>query len=217
MSAEDVVGLLDRLDGIEVCPTGVVRRRVARRADARARAYLDLVAACSDAPLLSRLLGRDGYEVAKGQLPTCVVLLDPAGRQVDVHPVEFDDAGDGIYRMEDGRDWAYLARGFAGKGRVLGREVRCLTPEVQVLCHAGYELAETDHHDLAVLRTASGSVRNVSEVAASRARSISGSTAKNEPTTTAVQATTAADNASPAAALRLPLPPASWAACTSSG
>ena len=36
----------------------------------------------------------------------------------------------------------------------------------------------------------------MSEVAASRARSISGSTAKNEPTTTAVQATTAADNAS---------------------
>jgi hypothetical protein len=30
--------------------------------------------------------------------------------------------------------------------------LRCLTPEVQVLCHAGYELGETDHHDLAVLR-----------------------------------------------------------------
>ena len=113
---------------------------------------LDLVVARSDVPLLSGVLGRDGYEVAKGQLPTCVVLLDPAGRQVDVHPVEFDDAGDGIYRMEDGRDWAYPARGFAGKGRVLGREVRCLTPEVQVLCHAGYELAETDLHDLAALR-----------------------------------------------------------------
>ncbi len=152
MSAEDVVGLLDRLDGIEVWLDGGWGVDALLGEQTREHDDLDLVVARSDVPLLSGVLGRDGYEVAKGQLPTCVVLLDPAGRQVDVHPVEFDEAGDGIYRMEDGSDWAYPARGFAGKGRVLGREVRCLTPEVQVLCHAGYELAETDHHDLAVLR-----------------------------------------------------------------
>jgi lincosamide nucleotidyltransferase A/C/D/E len=114
---------------------------------------LDLVVARADVPLLVEKLGEDGYEVAKGELPTCIVLLDPAGRQIDVHPVEFDHAGDGIYRMEDGRDWPYPARGFAGKGLVLGRHpVRCLTPEVQVLCHAGYEFDETDRADLALLR-----------------------------------------------------------------
>jgi lincosamide nucleotidyltransferase A/C/D/E len=98
------------------------------------------------------VLGREGYEVAKGRLPTCIVLLDSIGRQVDVHPVAFNEAGDGIYRMEDGRDWAYPAAGFVGRGSVGGRDARCLTPEVQVLCHAGYELAKTDLHDLAVLR-----------------------------------------------------------------
>jgi lincosamide nucleotidyltransferase A/C/D/E len=113
---------------------------------------LDLVTARSDVPLLIETLGQEGYEVAKGQLPTCIVLLDPIGRQVDVHPVAFNDAGDGIYRMEDGRDWAYPAAGFAGRGSIAGQSVPCLTPEVQVLCHAGYELAETDRHDLAVLR-----------------------------------------------------------------
>jgi lincosamide nucleotidyltransferase A/C/D/E len=113
---------------------------------------LDVVVARSIVPLLIEVLADEGYEVAKGQLPTCIVLLDSTGRQVDVHPVDFDDAGDGVYRMEDGRDWAYPAAGFAGNGRVLGRRLRCLTPEVQVLCHAGYELGETDHHDLAVLR-----------------------------------------------------------------
>ena len=41
-------------------------------------------------------------------------------------------------------------------GRVLDRELRCLTPEVQVLCHAGYELGETDQHDLAALRARFG-------------------------------------------------------------
>ena len=114
---------------------------------------LDLVVARSDVPLLVDLLGREGYEVAKGELPTCIVLLDLAGRQVDVHPVEFDEAGAGVYRMEDGRDWAYPSDGFAGEGVVLARHaVRCLTAEVQVICHAGYELGETDHHDLALLR-----------------------------------------------------------------
>jgi lincosamide nucleotidyltransferase A/C/D/E len=113
---------------------------------------LDLVVARSDVPLLIELLDREGYEVAKGELPTCIVLLDRAGRQVDVHPVEFDDAGDGVYRMEDGRDWAYPAGGFTGAGVVLARHsVRCLTAEVQVLCHAGYELGDTDRADLAAL------------------------------------------------------------------
>ncbi len=114
---------------------------------------LDLVAARGDVPLLIEKLADEGYEVAKGALPFCIVLLDASGRQVDLHPVEFDDAGDGIYRMEDGRDWPYPARGFEGDGVVLGRHaVRCLTPEVQVLCHAGYELGETDRADLALLR-----------------------------------------------------------------
>jgi lincosamide nucleotidyltransferase A/C/D/E len=113
---------------------------------------LDVVVAREDVPRLISALERKGYEAAKGALPTCIVLLDAVGRQVDVHPVEFDASGDGIYATEEGGTWPYPARGFAGTGRVLGRPVRCLTPEVQVLCHAGYEFAETDLHDLALLR-----------------------------------------------------------------
>jgi lincosamide nucleotidyltransferase A/C/D/E len=113
---------------------------------------LDLVVAREDVPRLIAVLERKGYEVAKGELPMSVVLLDAVGRQIDVHPVAFDASGDGIYRMDDGQDWAYPARGFAGTGLVLGKSVRCLTPEVQVLCHAGYDLAETDRHDLGLLR-----------------------------------------------------------------
>ncbi len=70
---------------------------------------------------------------------------------MDVHPVVFDDEGGGVYRMEDGRDWTYPAEGFAGRGRVGGTAVRCLTPEVQVLVHAGYELAAKDYAELRLL------------------------------------------------------------------
>jgi lincosamide nucleotidyltransferase A/C/D/E len=71
---------------------------------------------------------------------------------VDVHPVTFDDAGGGVYRMDDGRDWTYPAEGFTGRGVVAGRTVRCLSPAVQVLVHDGYELGEKDYRELRLLR-----------------------------------------------------------------
>jgi hypothetical protein len=36
--------------------------------------------------------------------------------------------------MKTGEDWPFPAAGFAGQGRLLDRAVRCLTPEVEVLC-----------------------------------------------------------------------------------
>jgi lincosamide nucleotidyltransferase A/C/D/E len=152
MSAEDVVRLLAVMDGIDVWLDGGWGVDALLGEQTREHDDLDLVVARSDVPLLIEALGHEGYEVAKGQLPTCIVLLDSEGRQIDVHPVAFDESGDGIYAMEEGGTWAYPAAGFAGEGSVAGREVRCLTPEVQILCHAGYEFDDGDLHDLAVLR-----------------------------------------------------------------
>jgi lincosamide nucleotidyltransferase A/C/D/E len=36
-------------------------------------------------------------------------------------------------------------------GTVGGRQVRCLTPQLQVRHHLGYPLDTSDHHDLALL------------------------------------------------------------------
>jgi lincosamide nucleotidyltransferase A/C/D/E len=112
---------------------------------------LDLVVQVADWPRFIGALGALGYRVAHGHPPTNTVLLDDAGRQVDVHPVRFAPGGDGIYRMETGEDWAFPGAGFSGRGRIAGRDVRCLTPEVELLCHAGYELDDTDYRDLAAL------------------------------------------------------------------
>jgi lincosamide nucleotidyltransferase A/C/D/E len=46
-----------------------------------------------------------------------------------------------VYKMRSGEDWIYPASGFAGKGEIHGQQVHCLTPEVQMLCHTGYELS----------------------------------------------------------------------------
>ena len=71
---------------------------------------------------------------------------------MDVHPVVFDEArGGGVYRTDDGSEWVYPGSGFGGRGLIGERQVRCLTPEVQVLVHDGYELRDKDYRELYLL------------------------------------------------------------------
>ncbi len=154
MAAEEVVAVVDALDraGVDVWLDGgwgvdALLERERRRHD-----DLDLVVALEDVPALRAVLARRGYSLEGGGPPMSFELVDGEGRQVDVHPVAFDAGGHGVYRMRDGGDWIYPASGFAGRGSVLGRPVRCLTPEVQALCHSGYDLTAKDHEDLRALR-----------------------------------------------------------------
>jgi lincosamide nucleotidyltransferase A/C/D/E len=50
--------------------------------------------------------------------------------------------------MDSGDEWIYPAAGFTGTGRVLDRYVRCLTPEVQILCHSGYKPHRGSYDDV---------------------------------------------------------------------
>jgi len=154
MTAEDVAQTLDRLDraGVEAWLDGGWAVDAAVGEQSRPHLDLDLIVALDDVPAMVEGLGQDGYELVRGELASNFVLRDASGREVDVHPVRFDDAGDGIYRMENGDDWVFPAIGFTGVGRVGGRRVRCLTPEVQVLCHStGYEPEEDDVRDMLLL------------------------------------------------------------------
>jgi lincosamide nucleotidyltransferase A/C/D/E len=153
MAAEHVVQLLDRLEqaGIDVWLDGGWGVDALLNEQTREHDDLDLVVSRSDARRLIDTLAHDGYDHVAGALSTNFVLLDDVGRQVDVHPVAFNDVGDGIYRMENGEDWIYPASGFGGEGRVRDRDVPCLTAETQVLCHTGYELHDSDYHDMYAL------------------------------------------------------------------
>ena len=71
------------------------------------------------------------------------------GREIDVHPVKFGRAGNGLYFMANGEEWVFPAAGFGSVGKIDGHEVRCLTADVQMLCHAtGYEPADSDVDDM---------------------------------------------------------------------
>jgi hypothetical protein len=106
---------------------------------------------------MRRLLGNRGFRVRPGGTESNFVLEDGHWLEVDLHAIVFDEAGNGICRMENGADWIFPAHGFAGRGDILGLQVRCLSPEVQVLSHAhGYVPTEKDFRDMALLEARFG-------------------------------------------------------------
>ena len=118
---------------------------------------VDIIVQVADIAKLRQSLTNMDYHTQPGGTDSNFVFADAAGRQIDIHAVVFDEYGNGIYRMANGSDWIYPAAGFAGYGVVDGISVRCLTPEVQVLCHAdGYTPTEKDFRDMELLRTRFG-------------------------------------------------------------
>jgi lincosamide nucleotidyltransferase A/C/D/E len=154
MDAHSLIEVIDRLeqDGIAVWLDGGWGVDALLERETREHDDLDLVAELRDSDRIIELLGNLGYELVDGAPPVSFVLVDRRGRQVDVHPVTFDAEGGGVYLMRDGGHWIYPAEGFAGTGSVAGRPVLCLTPDVQVLVHAGYELTDKDFRELHLLR-----------------------------------------------------------------
>jgi lincosamide nucleotidyltransferase A/C/D/E len=153
MDARSLIRAVDRLerDDIDVWLDGGWGVDALLGEEAREHDDLDLVAELRHSERIVELLRGLGYKVVAGAPPKCFVLVDEIGRQVDVHPVTFDAEGGGVYEM-DGGHWVYPAQGFSGQGTVEGRTVRCLTPKVQVLVHAGYELGDKDYRELQLLR-----------------------------------------------------------------
>ena len=118
----------------------------------RSHKDVDLIVAQADSEPLTRLLEEHGFRLKEGGRPENFVLADHVGREVDIHVVEFDAQRNGIYQMENGELWVFPVRGFSGRGRVQGVEVRCLSPEVAVACHAsGYTPQEKDFADMELL------------------------------------------------------------------
>jgi len=98
-----------------------------------------------------------GFRLVEEYLPTRAMLRSSVPRQIDVHPVTFDAEGIGWQRLAapDGTDCHYPPSGF-GQGRLLGRVVPCLTAQLQLEHHSGYDPRERDRVDMAALASAFG-------------------------------------------------------------
>lgn len=154
MDAAALLRVVDRLEneGIDVWLDGGWGVDALLGDETREHDDLDVVVEIRHSERIVGLLAELGYELVAGSAPKSFALIDREGRQVDVHPVAFDVGGGGVYQMDVGSSWVYPGEGFSGRGSVDGRPVRCLSPEVQVLVHAGYELTDKDYRELYLLR-----------------------------------------------------------------
>jgi len=154
MSAADAVALYDLFEdnGIRVWLDGGWGVDALLEEQTRDHTDLDIGIETSDLPRMRDLLEKKGFrDVPRNDTrPWNFVLGDDAGRLVDVHAIEFDAAGNGIYGPPENGEM-YPARSLQGQGSIAGRPAWCLTPDKQVGFHSGYELSESDYHDVRAL------------------------------------------------------------------
>jgi len=153
MDADDVLRVIDRLASadIRVWVDGgwgvdaLLGRQTRRHRD------LDLALRLADVEGALGVLAQLGYRVVDDELPTRVDLWADDDRRVDLHPLTFDADGHGHQQLQDGSFGTYIADGLCGVGRIAGRRVDCLTLDLQMRFHLGYEPDDSDHHDVHLL------------------------------------------------------------------
>jgi lincosamide nucleotidyltransferase A/C/D/E len=159
MTAGDVVDIVRLLQGAEVQVwvaggwgvDALVGRRTRRHEDVdllvpreQSAAALEALSARGFAPVRSSV-------VPAALLPERVILADPRGRTVDLHPVDLAPwlTETVAARLPDAPDPGGAA--FA-EGSLDGAPVPCLSRELQLAAHEGYEQRAVDARDVALLR-----------------------------------------------------------------
>ena len=121
----------------------------------RLHADLDLALVASDLLSAEQALDRLGFKAAEvvPGLPARVVVEDERRGLVDLHPLFFDDQGNGWQQLsETGKAWGvYWASELNATGSVAGRLVSCLSPSLQFRFRLGYEWSDRDEHDVRLL------------------------------------------------------------------
>jgi lincosamide nucleotidyltransferase A/C/D/E len=118
--------------------------------ETRPHSDLDAVVELERAEDVIASLGPLGFTLSLDERPTRFVLADTDGRRIDFHPIVFDDEGNGrqIGAGPGGGDAIYPADGLLGRGAIEGRAVACLTPELLLRHHTGYEPQDKDRHNV---------------------------------------------------------------------
>lgn len=158
MEADDVLGVLAALEAAKIAVwldggwgvDALVGRQTRPHDD------LDLVIALDDVDAALSALAPLGFAVADDLRPVRLVLCAGDGRGLDLHTVTFDAAGNGLQPQPNGTSFAYTRAGLGGRGTIAGHPVRCLTAELQLACHMGYEPDAQDVADMLMLRVHCG-------------------------------------------------------------
>jgi len=154
MTGTDVVSLYTELEGVEVTiwVDGGWGVDALLGEQTRFHKDLDIAVQQQDIPKLRAVLQKRGYRdigLAEAK-PWNFVMGDESGRAIDIHVIEFDRRGNGMYGPPENGEM-YPAASLTGTGIINGRSVRCISPEWAVRFHSGYKLTEKDFRDVSAL------------------------------------------------------------------
>ena len=154
MTATDAVALYRQIRdlGIEIWIDGGWSVDALLGEQTRPHNDLDIVIKQSDVPKLRAFLEVGGFrDIERDDTsPWNFVLGDSGGREVDIHAIVLDHAGNGLYGPAE-RDVMYPAGALTGSGLIGGHPVECIAPEFLVAFHSGYELQASDIQDVSAL------------------------------------------------------------------
>lgn len=166
VSAKDAKDLYRRLSdkGIQIWLTGGWGIDALLGKETRPHKDLDAVLLLDDMVRMNEILSTAGYVLKDlwsenrwtidsqgNRTATVFVLQDGEGHEFDAHAISLDNQGNGVPAWEEVEEFLFTKAGLAGNGMIAGFPVRCITPEMQVYCHIGYELPEKQLRDLELL------------------------------------------------------------------
>jgi lincosamide nucleotidyltransferase A/C/D/E len=158
VTGADVVEVLDWLEafGVHAWVDGGWGVDALVRDETRRHADLDLALDRDALEAARQGLEEHGFHHDSSRrpgLPARLVMQDGRGREVDLHPLTFDAAGDGWQQLSaSGMAWGrYPADDLRATGAIGGRPIRCLSPQLQLRFRLGYEWSERDVHDVRLL------------------------------------------------------------------
>jgi lincosamide nucleotidyltransferase A/C/D/E len=158
MTGADVIEVLDWLEavGVRTWVDGGWGIDALVGDETRRHADLDLALDRDDLEAARQGLEGHGFyhdSSSRPGLPARLVMRDGRGREVDLHPLTFDAAGDGWQQLSaSGMAWGrYPASDLRATGAIGGRAVRCLSAELQLRFRLGYEWSDRDVHDVRLL------------------------------------------------------------------
>jgi len=150
LTAEDVAEILGRLDGAGIwyCIEGGWGVDALLGEQTREHRDLDVGVRLEDVDRLCAALGE--FERDDREWPSAIVLTD-ARRRFDAHPLRFDERGDGWQAKLAGGAYRWPGAELDARGRIGGRDVRCITPELQLRWHEHDDFDDVDWADMSAL------------------------------------------------------------------
>ena len=151
MTADDIIEVLGRLEsaGVWYCVEGGWGIDALLGEQTRQHGDLDAAVRMDDVARVCEAL--DEFERDDGEWPASFVLRDKRRRRFDAHPLTFDGGGNGWQANLHGSPHRWPHEHIDARGVVGGREIRCISAELQLRWHEYEGFDDVDWADIRTL------------------------------------------------------------------